>query len=333
MNKKANENTNNILKNKIISLWIFLIHEYELVKTKQHPKIKNLNDFYQLHHIKRQFFLKYYARFQLHHTPEDLLPKKRGPRHTINPVITAEIKGQILCLRQQGKSLTEIYHTLKQNYFPFPSISRIYQIIRQYNLHRLSSPLKNQRQKYLLNIIKHHPGDLGHIDYHTITYNSSLAPFQCKHILGLMDDATRLVVLIPLKDLALTTVARATSACLAIFKEMYHIQFKSILSDNGIEFGGGPNKKNKATHPFEILLSNWNIKHLFTSVQHPETNGKIERFWKTIKEDILSYPYFPSERHFLNALAHYVDYYNQTRYHASISGTPFEKLHTYKKSS
>jgi len=332
MNEKTNKNTNNILKNRIISFWIFLIHEYELVKTKKHPKIKNLNDFYQLHHIKRQFFLKYYTRFQLSHMPEDLLPKKRGPQHTINPVITTEIKEQILSLRQQGKSLPEIHRTLKQKYCPFPSMSRIYQIIRQHNLHHLSSPLKNQRQKYLLNIIKHHPGDLGHIDYHVINYNPRLSNFKYTYILGLMDDATRLVVLIPLKDLSLITITRATSVCLAIFKEMYHIQFKNILSDNGIEFGGGPNKKNKETHPFEILLSNWNIKHLFTSVQHPETNGKIERFWKTIKEDILSYPHFPSERHFVNALAHYVDYYNQTRYHASIAGTPFEKLHLYQKS-
>ena len=45
MNKYVYRKDPTIDKN-YIKDWLFLVSEYELIKTKQHPTIKKLNDFY-----------------------------------------------------------------------------------------------------------------------------------------------------------------------------------------------------------------------------------------------------------------------------------------------
>jgi hypothetical protein len=49
---------------------------------------------------------------------------------------------------------------------------------------------------------------------------------------------------------------------------------KSILTDNGSAF---------VSTPFRELTSSLNIRHIKTSVRHPQTNGKIKRFFQSLK--------------------------------------------------
>ena len=70
-----------------------------------------------------------------------------------------------------------------------------------------------------------------------------------------------------------------------MIKKQYGIEV--VMSDNGAEFGSGPFNKHKENHPVERLLMEMQMKHLYTKPYHPQTNGKIERFWKTLKEDFL----------------------------------------------
>lgn len=68
------------IKRNYLQKYRFLITEYEQVKAKQHPVFKFANDFYLAHHLDRRVFLKYYNRYKQSGKPEDLLPRKRGPR-------------------------------------------------------------------------------------------------------------------------------------------------------------------------------------------------------------------------------------------------------------
>jgi len=70
----------------------------------------------------------------------------------------------------------------------------------------------------------------------------------------------------------------ATMKSLLMLRTRYGIEFESVMSDNGAEFGSGPNTKNKTDHPFERLLLEMDIKHRYTKPYRPQTNGKIERF-------------------------------------------------------
>ena len=102
------------------------------------------------------------------------------------------------------------------------------------------------------------------------------------------------------------------------FDQTHAIQFKEILSDNGSEFGG-KKLKHPEEHPFERMLLEMEIKHRYTRPYRPQTNGKIERFWKTIETDLIEDMVFDSIEHFQEELEQYLYYYNYERPHQGIN--------------
>ncbi|MBQ7450465.1 transposase [bacterium] len=93
------------------------------------------------------------------------------------------------------------------------------------------------------------------------------------------------------------------------------------------EFGSGKNTKNKENHPFERLLIEMQMKHLYAKPYRPQTNGKIERFWKTLKEDFTEDSLFNDINDLKEELLGYIVYYNEHRPHSSLNGlTPKEFL-------
>jgi transposase InsO family protein len=58
-----------------------------------------------------------------------------------------------------------------------------------------------------------------------------------------------------------------------------------MLSDNGPEFKGSLERE----HLFEMMCSQLEIKHICTKPYRPQTNGKVEAFWKIIKNEFF-YP-------------------------------------------
>jgi putative transposase len=83
----------------------------------------------------------------------------------------------------------------------------------------------------------------------------------------------------------------------------------SLLSDNG------PGYLSRSFGRYLWLLG---IRHIIASPYHPQTNGKLERYHRTLKEQVkLVVHETPSvlER----AVAAFVDYYNHRRYHEGIA--------------
>jgi transposase InsO family protein len=58
-----------------------------------------------------------------------------------------------------------------------------------------------------------------------------------------------------------------------------HIPVAALLTDTGREFCGTP------AHPFEVYLALNGIEHRRTKVRSPKTNGFVERFQRTAKEE------------------------------------------------
>ena len=82
-----------------------------------------------------------------------------------------------------------------------------------------------------------------------------------------------------------------------------------LLSDNGPCF---------IAKEFDEYLGDIGIDHVRGQRYHPQTQGKIERYHRTMKNVIkLEHYYFPEE---LNSKMHdFVNYYNNERYHESIN--------------
>ncbi len=88
-----------------------------------------------------------------------------------------------------------------------------------------------------------------------------------------------------------------------------------LLSDNGSGY---------LSRQFGEYLRLVGIRHIIASPYHPQTNGKIERYHRTIKGEINLVPYeMPGE--LKEAIKAFIDYYNYERYHEGLGNvTPYD---------
>ncbi len=110
---------------------------------------------------------------------------------------------------------------------------------------------------------------------------------------------------------------------LSWFKQIYNFEFESIMSDNGTEFKGSINRE----HPFETMCHELGIKHIYTKPYRPQTNGKVEAFWKIAKNEFLYPNSFDSKEDIILNLGNFLFEYNHLRRHGCLNyETPFDKL-------
>lgn len=293
----------------------FLIAEYELVKAKKHPRFRFVSDFYRAHQTSKQTFLKYYNRFKTTGDLASVLPGKRGPKWKSRRTLPF-IEQKVLAQRAKGNNRYEIFNILQpvlKSHTPKPST--IYAICRRHGTGRLTTPMKQNKQR----IIKTKAGQLAHIDTHYLAKGIICGDSSRYYLLGIIDACTRLVWVELIRDLSALTVMFASLKSLNMLSGEYEIKCAELLSDNGPEFGRKTTKATtKANHPFERLLQEMQIKHRYIRPYRPQTNGKIERFWKTIEEDLFEEMCFDSYEHMQKELTEYLYYYNHERPHQGI---------------
>jgi putative transposase len=82
-----------------------------------------------------------------------------------------------------------------------------------------------------------------------------------------------------------------------------------IISDQGAQF---------KSREFKTFITLWQASHVMTSPYYPESNGKLERFHRTLKEQAI-HPKTPLTLEDAKRLVgEFIDYYNQTRLHSAI---------------
>lgn len=89
----------------------------------------------------------------------------------------------------------------------------------------------------------------------------------------------------------------------------------ALLSDNGSGY---------LSRQFGEYLRLIEVRHIIASPYHPQTNGKIERYHRSIKGELNLVPYaMPSELR--ESIQAFVDYYNFRRYHEGLGDvTPYD---------
>ena len=282
-----NNSQDRTIERNYIQKWRFLIKEYELVKAKKHHQFRFVQDFYTYHNTNRQTFAKYYNRYRQSNTPESLLPRKRGPKWKSRRTLPY-IEQKVLEQRLKGINRYEIYAILKpllKAHTPCPST--IYAISKRHGLNRLSQPMKEAKRK----IIKTRAGEMGHLDCHYLSRDLIVGSRQRYYLVALLDDCTRLAWAEVVDDLKSLSVMFASLKCINLFNAEYTIQFETMLTDNGPEVAS---KRNVAEHPFERMLYELGVKHRYTRPYRPQTNGKVERFWRTLNDDLIDGTTFDS---------------------------------------
>lgn len=293
------------------------IEEYELIKSKESKTFTTVKEFCQYHKFSHQNFMKIYHRYKQNPEESSLIPQKRGPKYKVRRV-DLETENLIIAYRELGNNRYEIKELLKQKNVTFvPSSSTIYNICREKGLNRLNKPQKQARRQIIMSKI----GELVHIDCHQLSKGITISDSdKTYYLLGLIDDYSRIAWVEVLENKKALTVMFSVLKAFNILKKKYSIEIDAVMTDNGAEFGSGKFTKNKEDHPFERLLLEMEIEHRYTKPYHPQTNGKIERFWKTLQEDFIEDALYENLDDLKNELLGFLAYYNEHRPHSAIGG-------------
>jgi transposase InsO family protein len=125
------------------------------------------------------------------------------------------------------------------------------------------------------------------------------------------------------------TRVTASAFLVALIKAVPY-KIHTILTDNGIQFrfapryADGPTAR-YMTHMFARHCDENGIEHRFTKINHPWTNGQVERMNRTIKDATVKRFYYDSHEQLRRHLDDFVAAYNFARRLKRLRGlTPYE---------
>ena len=127
-----------------------------------------------------------------------------------------------------------------------------------------------------------------------------------------VDDATRLAYVEVLEDEKATTAVGFLRRAVCHFRA-YGIHVERVMTDNGPCYRA-------IIHA--LACKKLRIKHLRTRPYRPQTNGKAERFIRTMLGGWAYGAIYGNSQERHQALAGWLDYYNQQRPHGSLSHQP-----------
>lgn len=92
-------------------------------------------------------------------------------------------------------------------------------------------------------------------------------------------------------------------------KEKYPDQKPVIISDNGSQY---------ISKDFTQFIRSSELTHIRTSVKYPQSNGKIERFHRTIQQECINRSSLITMGDAQNQIQKFIDHYNTKRLHSSL---------------
>ncbi len=187
-----------------------------------------------------------------------------------------------MACRKRGMNRYEVHAALRERRDTVPSPSTIYRVFKRNQLNRRTPAMREEKRR----IIKDKIGELGHVDLHQLSRDMFLVPPpKTAYIVSLVDSCSRLAWAEVLTSKKALPVMFKTLKMINTLHVTYGVQFAEILSDNGAEFAS---RTAPEEHPFEAMLIELGIKHRYTRPYRPQTNGKVERFWRTLDDETSS---------------------------------------------
>ena len=127
------------------------------------------------------------------------------------------------------------------------------------------------------------------------------------YLCSVLDGASRAIVHWEIRE----SMTEADVECiLQRARESYPDQHPRIISDNGPQF---------VARDFKEFIRLTGMTHVRTSPYYPQSNGKIERWHKTVKSDAIRPGQPRTAEDARELVAGYVEHYNHVRLHSAIS--------------
>jgi len=100
-----------------------------------------------------------------------------------------------------------------------------------------------------------------------------------------------------------------------------------ILTDNGIQFTNQTRHKYASRHIFDRACDRYEIEHRLTKINHPWTNGQVERMNRTIKEATIKRYHYETQEQLREHLKSFMMAYNFAKRLKTLKGmTPHEYI-------
>jgi transposase InsO family protein len=238
---------------------------------------------------------------------------RRMPTRTVSERVEA-----ILALRDLRFTAAEIAETLAMAH------STVSAVLKREGRGRLARPDGDQPEN---RYERAHPGELVHIDVkklgrvagvgHRITGQRRKgggaargAGWEFVHVC--VDDCTRLAYAEALDDERADTVCAFLERAIEWFAG-HGIHVERVMTDNGNGY---------RSHAHRAVCRRLKLKHLFTEPYRPRTNGKAERFIKTLTERWAYGGVYLTNHQRRAALPGFLDHYNYQRPHRSLGRQP-----------
>lgn len=253
------------------------------------------------HGVARPVLSRWWARYQAADIAA-LHPTSRRPHHSPQQLTPAEER-QALKLRAQGKSAAHIALAMGRGH------GTIQRLLAREGQNRLPRPVRPTPHRYE----KQRPGELVHID---IKFLPALRNARYDYEFAAVDDFSReAVVWIGLDQ----SSATATSFLERVVTTLPY-PVEAILTDNAFAFTMRYAQHADRLTRFQQACATLGIRHYLLRPHAPQSNGKVERFFRTIDDECLNRRALFTFRARARAVDDFVWFYNHERPHLSLGG-------------
>ncbi len=201
-----------------------------------------------------------------------VVPRLNPQRRPPGPPLTEEQKALLSQeWNRSPRGATKLYKAMARRGIHIPKM-QIYRFGKAQGW-VVPNPRKQRPRKYV-RYERQHSGSLLHGDFHRTTEKHP-------HCILWEDDASRMILAggeFPTETTALAI--RTLQAALRRAAE-WGLEVREVNTDRGTQFFASPSALGtRSRHPFPEFLTSKRIRHVLSRVNHPQTNGKLERLWR-----------------------------------------------------
>lgn len=236
---------------------------------------------------------------------QPLTDRSRRP-HTSPSRTSEEVELLILAVRAENpgwgaRTIRDVL--IREGHTNIPCAKTVNNILNRYGC---ISPEESQKRKPFTRFEKEWCNQMWQVDFKG---EFRMEDNRYCYPLDIMDDHSRFAIkVVPLLSTA--------NAVIPVFQDAFR-EFglpDSILSDNGAQFAGF----RKGYTQFERWLMDLDILPIHGRVKHPQTQGKIERFHRTMKQELLNHTAIADIKDAERKLAAWREKYNHIRPHEAL---------------